>query len=160
VVRGAVLVNRGFEIGPFRLDPDAGVLTRDGRPTALGPRAVAVLKMLVEHASEHVAKARIIDAAWPGLGVAEHNLAVQVTTMRRTRAEAAGGEHWIETLPRRGYRFVGPVKELIQDLRPEGGGGPLHSNLPAPLTSFVGRERELVEIKRLLASRRLVTIVG
>src|SRR5215468_7815961 len=107
VVRGAVLVSRGFEIGPFRLDPDAGVLTRDGRPTALGPRAVAVLEMLVEHASEHVAKARIIDAAWPGLVVEEHNLAVQLTAIRRTLAEAPGGDRWIETLPRRGYRFVG-----------------------------------------------------
>jgi TolB-like protein/Tfp pilus assembly protein PilF len=75
-----------------------------------------VLKMLVEHASEHVAKARIIDAAWPGLVVEEHNLAVQVTAIRRTLAEAPGGEHWIETLPRRGYRFVGPVKEFIQEV--------------------------------------------
>jgi predicted ATPase/DNA-binding winged helix-turn-helix (wHTH) protein len=160
VVRGAVLVSRGFEIGPFRLDPDVGVLTRDGKPTALGPRGVAVLKMLVEHATEHVAKARIIDAAWPGLVVEEHNLAVQVNAIRRTLAETPGGEHWIETLPRRGYRFVGPVKEFIQDQRPDGAGAALRSNLPAPLTSFVGRERELVEIKRLLASRRLVTIVG
>jgi predicted ATPase/DNA-binding winged helix-turn-helix (wHTH) protein len=151
---------RVFEIGPFQLDPDAGVLTRDGKPTALGPRAVAVLKMLVEHANEHVAKARIIDAAWPGLVVEEHNLAVQVNAIRHTLAEAPGGEHWIETLPRRGYRFVGPVKEFIQDHKPEGADFPLRSNLPAPLTSFVGRERELVEIKRLLASRRLVTIVG
>ena len=147
-----------FEIGPFRLDPDAGVLTRDGKPMALGPRGVAVLTMLVEHATEHVAKARIIDAAWPGLVVEEHNLAVQVNAIRRILADAPGGNHWIETLPRRGYRFVGPVAKLRSD-RSNTSSSP-RSNLPAALTSFVGRERELVEFKRLLSRTRLVTITG
>jgi predicted ATPase/DNA-binding winged helix-turn-helix (wHTH) protein/tetratricopeptide (TPR) repeat protein len=148
-----------FEIGPFRLDPDAGVLTRDGKPTALGPRAVAVLEMLVEHATEYVAKARIIDAAWPGLVVEEHNLAVQVNAIRRVLGQA-GGERWIETLPRRGYRFVGPVKALRKDRAPESATVSARSNLPEPLTSFVGREGELAEVKRLLVSRRLLTITG
>ena len=75
-------------------------------------------------------------------------------------ARVPGGEHWIETLPRRGYRFVGPVTET-QDRTPKEA-EPQHrrSNLPEPLTSFVGRERELIEIKRLLPGKRLVTLVG
>ena len=71
-----------------------------------------------------------------------------------------GGQHWIETLARRGYRFVGPVTE-VSDVPPKGASGERESsNLPEPLTSFIGRERELVEIKRLLASTRLLTLVG
>src|SRR5258706_7472330 len=146
-----------FAIGPFRLDADAGVLTRDGRPAALGLRAVAVLGVLVRHANEYVSKRAIIDTAWPDVVVEEGNLAVQIAAIRRA-LEQAGGEGWIETLPRRGYRFVGPVTAL-DPVPPQVSGGE-RSNLPPALTSFIGRERELVEIKRLLQSKRLLTIVG
>lgn len=108
-------MTRVFEIGLLRLHPDAGVLTRDGNPTVLGPRAVAVLKILVERANEYVPKDRIIDAAWPGVVVEEGNLAVQITAIRRVLAQA-GGKRWIETLARRGYRFVRPLTELRDDL--------------------------------------------
>jgi predicted ATPase/DNA-binding winged helix-turn-helix (wHTH) protein len=146
-----------FEIGSFRLDPEGAVLTMNGKPTALGRRAVAVLAELVEHANEFVSKQRLLDAGWPHSVVEEGNLPVQIAAIRRALA-ADGGEGWIETLTRRGYRFVGPVKKLTSDWRTATPN--LRSNLPAALTSFVGRERELVEIKRLLPSRRLVTILG
>ena len=47
-----------------------------------------------------------MDAAWAGLTVEESNLAVQIGALRRVFGEEPGGENWIETLPRRGYRFV------------------------------------------------------
>src|SRR5262249_26678993 len=105
---------------------------------------------------DYVPKARILDAAWPGLVVEESNLAVQISAIRRVLAQVPGGERWVETLARRGYRFVGPVTELGETLS----GGGARSNLPQALTSFVGRERELVEIKRLLPGTRLLTLVG
>jgi predicted ATPase/DNA-binding winged helix-turn-helix (wHTH) protein len=145
-----------YEIGPFRLDPGAGVLSCAGVPTELGARAVAVLAALVEHANDYVPKARILDAAWPGLVVEESNLAVQISAIRRALAQAPGGERWVETLARRGYRFVGPVTELRETLAGRGD----RSNLPQALTSFIGRERELVEIKRLLPGTRLLSLVG
>jgi predicted ATPase/DNA-binding winged helix-turn-helix (wHTH) protein len=151
-------LTRIYDIGPFRLDADLGALTRAGTPVMLGTRAVAVLTLLVERAQQFVSKARIIDVAWPGVIVEENNLPVQVRAIRRALAQAPGGEHWIETLPRRGYRFVGPVTECANvaiDAQEA-----LRSNLPAACTSFVGRERDLVEIKRLLPATRLVTIVG
>lgn len=145
-----------FEIGGFRLDPDVGALTRDGRPTRLGARGVAVLTALVRRANAYVPKAALLDAAWPHAVVEEGNLAMQISAIRRVLADA-GGAQWIETLQRRGYRFVGPVK-LVDD--PALISRAQRSNLPAALTSFVGRERELVEIKRLLSSKRLLTIAG
>lgn len=147
-----------YQIGPFHLDPDLGALTRDGVAQALGARGVAVLAVLVEHANEFVPKAAIIDAAWPGLVVGDSNLSVQVSAIRRVLAQAPGGERWIETLSRRAYRFVGPVAANA----PEGDADPAsaRSNIPEQPTSFIGRERELVQAKRLLARTRLLTIVG
>jgi hypothetical protein len=54
-----------YEIGPFRLDCDAGVLTEAGPPVALGSRAVSVLTALIERANEYVQKTSIMDAAGP-----------------------------------------------------------------------------------------------
>ena len=149
-----------YGIGPFRLDCDAGVLTEAGVPVALGSRAVAVLTALVKRSNEFVQKNSIIDAAWPGVVVEESNLAVQIAAIRRVLAQAPGGERWIETLARRGYRFVGPVTEFRGDLPQNAAGDRQRSNLPEPLTSFIGRERELVDIKRLLPGTRLLTLVG
>ena len=56
-----------YEVGPFRLDPEASLLTLSGVPVALGRRAIGVLTALVQSPQECVAKARLLDAAWPGL---------------------------------------------------------------------------------------------
>ena len=66
----------------------------------------------MSRADEYVPKADIIEAAWPGLVVEEANLAVQISAIRRALARVPGGDGWIETLARRGYRFVGPVAEI------------------------------------------------
>ena len=149
-----------YELGPFRLDPEAGVLTHDGVATALGARGVAVLTALVSRAGEYVEKSAIVDAAWPGLVVEEANLAVQISAIRRALARVPGGEGWIETLARRGYRFVGPVKEIAARWVAPLVANRQRSNLPESLTSFVGRERELAEIKHRLPTTRLLTLTG
>jgi predicted ATPase/DNA-binding winged helix-turn-helix (wHTH) protein len=150
-------VTKTYEIGPFRLDAEAGIVSRAGEPTPLGPRAVGVLNTLVERANEYVPKAAILDAAWPGVVVEEANLAVQISALRRVLATTPGGERWIETLPKRGYRFAGPVARVDEAVPIATPGG---SNLSEPLSSFVGREREIVELRDLLAHARLLTLVG
>ena len=155
---GMTPFSKNYEIGPFRLDCNGGVLTEAGVPVALGSRAVAVLATLVKFSNEYVQKSSIIDAVWPDVIVEESNLAVQISAIRRVLAQAPGGERWIETLARRGYRFVGPVIERPGDR--QGALGDKRTNLPEPLTSFIGRGRELAEIKRLLSGSRLLTLVG
>jgi DNA-binding winged helix-turn-helix (wHTH) protein len=95
--------------GPFRLDADAETLFRGSEPLPVGKRAVALLRVLVERAGAPVSKDTLIDTAWSGLAVEESNLTVQIAALRRALGEVPGGEDWIVTLPRRGYRFVGPV---------------------------------------------------
>ena len=104
-----------YIIGPFRLDTEAGILFRGTEPVALGQRAVAVLRVLVEQPEIPVSKDALIEAAWPGLTVEESNLAVQIAALRRVFGGEPDGEGWIETLPRRGYRFVGPASIRKQD---------------------------------------------
>jgi len=97
-----------LEFGPFLLDQAAEMLFRGTEPIALGQRAVALLRLLLEQAGAPVSKEALIDAAWPNLAVEESNLTVQIAALRRV-FEEVGGADWIETLPRRGYRYVGPA---------------------------------------------------
>jgi len=97
-----------YTFGPFRLDADARMLFRETEPTGLGQRAVALLCALIERAGTPVSKDALMEAAWPGLAVEDSNLTVQIATLRRVFNEGAGATAWIETLPRRGYRYVGP----------------------------------------------------
>jgi DNA-binding winged helix-turn-helix (wHTH) protein len=98
-----------YGLGPFRLDMQDDLLFRGAEPVTLGRRAIALLQALVERPGAVVSKDALIEAAWPGQAVEESNLAVQIAALRRVLGETPGGDRWIETMPRRGYRFVGPV---------------------------------------------------
>jgi TolB-like protein len=96
-----------YRFGRFALDADAGMLFQGGEPALLGQRAVALLRLLLQRAASPVTKDALIEAAWPGLAVEDSNLTVQIAALRRVLEQGDGGR-WIETLPRRGYRYVGP----------------------------------------------------
>ena len=113
-----------YILGPFRLDAETDTLFRGGEPVSLGHRAVALLRLLVERPGIPVSKSALIEAAWPGLTVEESNLTVQISALRRVFREEPNGEGWIETLPRRGYRFVGPARIAEQGVADQGTGDP------------------------------------
>jgi adenylate cyclase len=98
-----------YALGPFRLDVQCDLLWRGTEPVALGRRAIALLRALVERPGAVVSKDALIETAWSGQMVEESNLTVQVAALRRALGKEPGGNRWIETMPRRGYRFVGPV---------------------------------------------------
>ncbi len=109
-----------LEFGPLRLDIGAGILFHGTEPIPLGRRAVAVLALLVERPGAPVSKEALIEAAWPGLAIEDSNLTVQIAAVRRVFDDLAGGAGWIETLPRRGYRYVGPAVAVAQPDRATG----------------------------------------
>ena len=82
---------------------------RGNDPLPVGRRAVALLSALAKRQGLVVSKDDLIQAAWSGLVVEESNLSVQIAALRKALAAEPGGESWIETLPRRGYRFIGPT---------------------------------------------------
>jgi DNA-binding winged helix-turn-helix (wHTH) protein len=98
-----------YEFGPFRLDTESEILFRENEPMVLGRRAVTLLRLLVERPRSPVLKDALIEGAWRGRVVGDFNLTVQIAALRRALAAEPGAEDWIETMPRRGYRFVGPT---------------------------------------------------
>lgn len=95
-----------LRFGRFELRLSQRLLLRDGRACPLGGRAFDVLQMLLECHERVVSRDEILDAVWPGLAVEPNNLQVQIWTLRRLLGRDA-----IVTIPRRGYRYVGPPPE-------------------------------------------------
>ncbi len=110
-------MSTSYILGSFRLDDDAGILLHEGEPAPVGQRAVALLTELISRPGTLVSKEVLVEAAWPGLFVEESNLSVQIGALRRAFAAEPGAERWIETLPRRGYRYVGPVSRVASALQ-------------------------------------------
>jgi DNA-binding winged helix-turn-helix (wHTH) protein/TolB-like protein/Tfp pilus assembly protein PilF len=111
----AAQTNQIYEFGPFRLDAVERVLLRDGRPEPLTPKAFDVLLMLVESNGHIVEKDELMNRVWAGSFVEEGNLKVAVSTLRKAIEADAGDRRFIETVPRRGYRFVASVKEVPRE---------------------------------------------
>src|ERR1700720_2765814 len=103
-----------YALGPLRLDSQHNLLLREGAPVPLGRRAIALLRILIERPGALVSKDALIEAAWSGRLVEESNLPVQIAALRRVLGEAPGGDRWIETMPGRGYRFIGPIVTEVE----------------------------------------------
>ncbi len=103
-----------YAFGAFRLDPVEKVLFHEAQPVALTPKAVDTLIALVERHGRLVSKEDLLRLVWPDAYVEENNLAQNISTLRRVLGEGVGGERIIETVPKRGYRFVAEVtKEFV-----------------------------------------------
>lgn len=94
-----------INFGPFVLDRGARRLLSSGKTVALGQRAFALLETLAA-TDGPVAKADLIEAAWPGTVVEEGNLTVQIAALRKALGPRPDGSEWILTVPRLGYRLV------------------------------------------------------
>jgi DNA-binding winged helix-turn-helix (wHTH) protein len=99
-----------YSFDPFRLDPGECLLIFDGQPVPLPPKAFEALLILVENAGHLVDKDDLMRRLWPGTFVEEANLAKQVSLLRKIFSEATNGREYIETVPKRGYRFVEEVR--------------------------------------------------
>ena len=100
--------------GPFRLDPDEKVLYKDDVPVSLTPKAVETLLALVGRPGQVVSKEDLLQIVWPDTFVEENNLAQHISMLRRVLGTTGDGRPLIETVPKRGYRFVGTVTEWVR----------------------------------------------
>jgi DNA-binding winged helix-turn-helix (wHTH) protein/tetratricopeptide (TPR) repeat protein len=96
-----------FSFGPFSLDVRKRVLWREGELVALAPKALDLLVALVAQAGDVVPKEDLLAQVWPDVVVEEANLSVNVSALRKVLGDQADGRPWIQTVPRRGYRFAG-----------------------------------------------------
>ncbi len=148
-------VEPAYRFGPCELRPAERRLLIDGSPVKLGARAFDLLQALIERRDRHVGKAELLQIVWPHVVVEENNLEVQVWSIRRLIGADA-----IATIPGRGYRFA---RALDGDSAASLPGPALprpRRIVPRRLTPLIGRDVELAELARGLASGRLVTITG
>lgn len=101
-------VRKKYVFGSFELDPDERVLWREGEPVPLPPKLIDTLIVLVENAGHIVDKNEIIDRVWPDSFVEDGSLTKNISVLRKMLGDGSG-HGFIENVPRRGYRFNGPV---------------------------------------------------
>jgi TolB-like protein/DNA-binding winged helix-turn-helix (wHTH) protein/Tfp pilus assembly protein PilF len=103
-----------YSFGPFHLDPAQHRLCRDGRDLRLPPKVFETLVLLVERRGLLVAKDDLMKALWPGTFVEEVTLARNISSLRKALGDTPGQDQseYIETVSKRGYRFIADVKEL------------------------------------------------
>jgi Tol biopolymer transport system component/DNA-binding winged helix-turn-helix (wHTH) protein len=102
-----------YEFGPFRLDTAEHLLLRDGKAVPLTPKAFDLLIALVERHGHLVEKDELLKKVWPDTFVEEANLASNISQLRKALGDGENGQRFIETAPKRGYRFVASVKKVV-----------------------------------------------
>jgi DNA-binding winged helix-turn-helix (wHTH) protein/TolB-like protein/Tfp pilus assembly protein PilF len=107
----AQLDSHSYEFGRFRLKTAERILLREGELVPLTPKVFDILITLVEHRGQVVAKDDLMKRVWPTTYVEEGNLTQNISLLRKALGESPSGAQFIETVPRRGYRFVAEINE-------------------------------------------------
>lgn len=122
-----------YRFGPFHLDSGARLLTREGQPVALAPKAFDLLCHLLANPHRLLGKDELLKAVWPRGFVEEGNLSHNIFLLRKALGESPEEHRYIVTVPGRGYKFVGQLRKEA---------APLPSGFPAPapdlLASAIG----------------------
>ena len=106
---------RFYEFGEFRVDAIERVLLREGTPVTLPPKVFDTLLALVERNGHIVEKEELIRQLWPDTFVEENNLSQYISAIRKALGDGRHQQRYIETVPRRGYRFAGGVRVVWED---------------------------------------------
>ena len=127
-----------FEFGPFSVDAAEQRLLEHGVPVAVTPKVFAVLLLLLRHHGRLVDKEELIAHIWPDSFVEEGTLARHVSDLRKALKGGGGAAHYIETVPKRGYRFIADVQQTPS---------PLQAAASRHSPDTVGRDRERLELR-------------
>jgi DNA-binding winged helix-turn-helix (wHTH) protein/tetratricopeptide (TPR) repeat protein len=146
--------DRRLTFGAFSLDLAKERLVRDGETVALTPKAFAVLRRLLEDGGQLVTKEELLRAGWANTHVTDGVLKVSILEIRRALGDDSAAPRFIETVPRRGYRFIAPRTRAAATSRSELSGGEL-----------VGRDALLAQLEDRLeraraGKRQLVFLSG
>jgi len=106
---------RFYDFGSFRINKQERMLLHNGKPVALPPKVYDTLIALVTHSGRVVGKEQLMSEVWPDTYVEEANLTVNISALRKALGEGQSERQYIETVPKRGYRFILPVTEVSED---------------------------------------------
>jgi Tol biopolymer transport system component/DNA-binding winged helix-turn-helix (wHTH) protein len=104
-----------YEFGPFRIDVAERLLTREGQNVPLTPKAFDTLLLLVQNRGHLLEKDELMQQLWPNTFVEEANLTNNISLLRKALGDDAGEHRYIETVPKRGYRFGASVREYTAE---------------------------------------------
>jgi TolB-like protein/DNA-binding winged helix-turn-helix (wHTH) protein/Flp pilus assembly protein TadD len=128
-----------YRFGPYALDAGERVLLRDGHPVSLPPKDLEMLLVLVERAGHIVEKEELLGRVWPGVFVEEGNLARHVFNLRQVLGGGGDQRSYIETIPKRGYRFTATLQQdAAEQPAPAATPGPGPSGTAARLARVKG----------------------
>ena len=150
----------------FRLDTSNECLWREGKPIELPPKPFAVLRYLVEHPGRLITHDELLEALWPETYVQPQVLRTYMLDLRKALGDDAGQPRFIQTIPKRGYRFVASVTELRETTETKFGASPAgNTALVEARPRIVNREEEIACLKsqfELAASgqRQMVFVTG
>lgn len=157
---------RPVRFGPFRLDLQDQRLFEGDEVLDLPPKALAVLGVLIGRAGRLVTKGELLDAVWPTTYVSDGVLKVAIRELRRALRDRAQSPDWIQTVHRRGYRFIGDVEAVDE---PVASAAPRTPEAPVTVEPFargvIGRESILAALSDLLekahaSERRTAFVTG
>src|SRR6266536_588537 len=111
----SVTLKHFYKFDPYILDVEERVLLRNGRPVAVTPKVFDTLLLLVKNQGCVVSKQKILDTLWPDVFVEESNITFNITMLRKVLGDKKREPLYIETVPRRGYRFKTEVKEVLAE---------------------------------------------
>jgi DNA-binding winged helix-turn-helix (wHTH) protein len=142
-----------YYFGSFCLNQSEQRLLRNGEPVRLAPKAFEILLVLIENKGSLVTKNQLLREVWPDVFVEEANLSVNIANLRKALDEGNAERQCIETVPKRGYRFVAQVTELtylnslaVLPFENEGcgpAGEYLSAGLMESITNTLSQSREL-----------------
>jgi adenylate cyclase len=110
------LIDHFYRFGEFTLDADQKVLLRQGKPLLLAPKVLETLLTLVQNSGRIIEKEDLMKRLWPDTFVEESNLTYTIVQLRKTLGDDARHPRYIETIPKRGYRFIVDVEEVLSDM--------------------------------------------
>lgn len=169
--------NQQITFGPFRLDESNECLWRGTHPLDLRPKAFAILRFLLDHPGHLVTKQQLLDAVWSGTFVTDAVLKDSIRQLREVLEDDAKSPQFIETLHRRGYRFIGQIAPPATLEKAQGEAqasfrvaadadlhAPFLTASPA-LPSVFGRQSALTEMRSWLeqalrADKQIVFVTG
>ena len=105
-----LLINHLYRFGEFTVDADQRVLLRQGKPLVLAPKVLETLLTLVQNGGRIIEKEELMKRLWPDTFVEESNLTYCIVQLRKTLGDQARHPRYIETIPKRGYRFIVDVE--------------------------------------------------
>ena len=153
-------VSGAYQFGPFELHIDAAELRREGRPVRLQPQPFTLLTLLVRRAGDVVTRQQIREELWPDGTFVDFDQAMNfaVKQVRDALGDSAEKPLYVQTIPKRGYRFIAPVAPPLSS----GGSSPPPAGVTA--SSTVGLQKavwaNIVEMRLAQRRQRRLTLIA